>query len=161
MTVAQSRRGVRPRTVVAAGSERCAAPSTAYTSAPNRATATIALRTSAKVRFMVFRRSYRIRRHSRFACDTTNQRGRRSQQVRTAEIEDELYATIGDDVLLGRRGVLRFVDPETLDRVLENRVWLVLSVFHLARRHDTSRTNAIPSLRKIGRGCPISPPWLG
>src|SRR5262249_56027520 len=100
-----------------------------------------------EVRFMGVRRSERIRRHSRFACDTTNQRGRRSQQVRTAEIEDELYATIGDDVLLGRRGVLRFVDPETLDGVLENRVWLVLSVFHLARLPRALDNSALPLQR--------------
>src|SRR5215212_9459719 len=50
--LAQSRWGVRPYTVVAAGSETCVATSTAYTSPPNRAAATGMTRTRAKVRLI-------------------------------------------------------------------------------------------------------------
>src|SRR6185295_15878866 len=63
--VAQSQRGVRPYTVVAAGSETCAATRTAYTSPANTAPAATAANMTATRRFMdTSRHALRKRHHA-------------------------------------------------------------------------------------------------
>src|SRR5262245_36739761 len=58
-------------------------------------------------------------------------RGRRQEQVRTAETKDEFRTSVGRDVLFALGRVAPFVHPKTLDGVLKDQVRIVLAVFHV------------------------------
>src|SRR5262249_2609950 len=59
-----------------------------------------------------------------------DRRGRRAQEGWTTKVEDELHTAITSNGLLGLWTRISFMDPQTLDCVLEDRVGLVFVIFH-------------------------------
>ena len=57
---------------------------------------------------------------------------RREQQVRAAEVEDQLHTTVWRDVTLDVARKARFMDPKALDALMKERVWLEFEIFHIA-----------------------------